>query len=263
MSKRHLYKIGLALFTLLTFSRVSYSQGTLIDDSVELEPGWYESDWLGVFYVEDYPLIYSVDLEWVFVESDAGENFWFYLITPDTWSYTTPALYPWKYFDSPQSWVYLFLGTDPLLLYDTATDSIRLYSETQGEPTVVTVAFYMLDDEQNPVPLIDPFTEKHAMIPFDMSEDIFFWNRMADPDNACDEACSPGGHLHYNAAAAMFYRDGVFSWVEYGPAHSEQEIHELVTAGTAGTRKAVTEGTESARFYLDHNGLYLQLYSTE
>ncbi len=61
----------------------------------------------------------------------------------------------------------------------------------------------------------------------------------------------------------MFYQDGVFSWVEYGPEHSEEGIRALVEEGTAGTRKAVTAGTDKARFYYDHNGLFLQIESVE
>ncbi|WOO43322.1 hypothetical protein [Rubellicoccus peritrichatus] len=266
MSKGKLRSLNFMLLTFLVFSSISYSQSALITDSTELEPGWYESDWLWAFYVESFPLIYSADLDWVLVENDDGvEKFWFYLMTPDTWAYTTPELYPWMYFDSTQSWVYLFLDTDPLLLYDTATETVRAYTG-ESMPTIVTVAFYVLNTEgEEPFlePLIDPFTERWGMIAFDMSEDVFYWSRMAEPDNTCDEECSPGGHPHYNAAADMFYRDGVFSWVEYGPEHSEDDIRDLVAAGTAGTRKAVTEGTDASRFYLDHSGLYLQIFETE
>ncbi len=34
----------------------------------------------------------------------------------------------------------------------------------------------------------------------------------------------PGKHLHYNAADKTDYFDGFFTWIEYGPEHSEQDI---------------------------------------
>lgn len=132
---------------------------------------------------------------------------------------------------------------------------------TAEEPkvTLVTVAFFLLDEEGNLAPLVDPYTERQGKIVFDMSDDVYYWSRLADGDRQNPE----DGHPHYNAAADMFYIDGVFSWVEYGPEHSQEAIEALVEEGTAGTRKAVTFGTENARFYRDHHGLHLQIESVE
>lgn len=131
--------------------------------------------------------------------------------------------------------------------------------ENTAEVTLVTVAFFLLDEEGNLVPLIDPYTEVHGKIVFDMSDEVYYWSRLADGDMQNPE----DGHPHYNAATDMFYIDGVFSWVEYGPEHSQEDIVALVEEGTAGTRKAVTFGTENARFYRDHSGLHLQIESVE
>ena len=107
--------------------------------------------------------------------------------------------------------------------------------------------------------MVDEFTGDQFVIAFNLEEDPYVWNRKADADDECDE----DGHLHWNAAAGMFYQGGVFSWEEYGPKHSEEEIREMVTAGDGGVRKAVTHGVANFAYFLDHHDMLLKIVDTE
>ena len=66
-----------------------------------------------------------------------------------------------------------------------------------------------------------------------------------------------------NAATEMFYLNGVFSWEEYGPKHSKEDILELVKSQKGGVRKSVTHGhgleEPGFGYFLDHSGLFLKI----
>lgn len=124
----------------------------------------------------------------------------------------------------------------------------------------VTVGFYRKNPDTGVLEaMLDDYTGEIASITFDLREEPFIWNRGADADARCDE----DGHLHWNAATGMFYRDGVFSWEEHGPRHSEEEIRKLVATGEVGTRKAVTYSKQDFCYFLDHHDMYLKIEETQ
>lgn len=127
------------------------------------------------------------------------------------------------------------------------------------ETRIVHVGFHRRNDEGIIEPMVDEATGEHFTISFDLQEDPYVWSRTADADEECDE----DGHLHWNAAAGMFYHDGVFSWEEYGPKHSEEEVRALVASGNSGTRKAVTYGVANFAYFLDHHDMLLKIVGTE
>ena len=126
-------------------------------------------------------------------------------------------------------------------------------------PNIVSVGFHRRNDEGVIEPMIDEETGEQFTIDFDLREDPYVWSRTAEADEECDE----DGHLHWNAAAGMFYQDGVFSWEEYGPKHSEEEILAMVASGEGGTRKAVTYGVANFAYFLDHHDMLLKIIRTE
>lgn len=121
---------------------------------------------------------------------------------------------------------------------------------------IVTVGFFLKDSKGVIEPMIDDYTGQEAKIAFNLKEDPFIWNRPADADEGGED-----GHLHWNAAIGMFYQDGVFSWEEYGPRHSEEEIRQLVARREGGVRKAVTHGHggEAFGYFLDHHDMLLKI----
>ncbi|WDE02556.1 hypothetical protein [Thalassomonas actiniarum] len=126
-------------------------------------------------------------------------------------------------------------------------------------PGIITVGFYMRNNEGVIEPMVDEYTGEEMTISFDLREDPFVWSRSADADDECDQ----DGHLHWNAATGMFYRDGVFSWEEYGPKHSEEEILDMVANGEGGVRKAVTHGVADFAYFLDHHDMLLKIVETK
>lgn len=126
--------------------------------------------------------------------------------------------------------------------------------------SIVTVGFFLKNSEGVIEPMIDDYTNKEAKIRFDLTQDPFIWSRPADADSDGED-----GHLHWNGAIGMFYQDGVFSWEEYGPEHSEEDIRELVAAGKNGVRKAVTHGHGGDEFgyFLDHHDMLLKIVAVD
>lgn len=124
----------------------------------------------------------------------------------------------------------------------------------------VTVGFFLKNAEGVIEPMIDDYTGEEAEITFELG-DQFIWHRPADADAGNDE----DGHDHWNAAAGMFYHDGVFSWEEYGPCHSEEDVQKLVDTGEGGVRKAVTHGHGGDEFgyFLDHHDMLLKITKVE
>ena len=67
---------------------------------------WYESAWLGFFYKpETLSWLYHQRLGWLFAESTALDEFWFY-DTDLGWLYTSKAIHPYFFRNSTQSWLY-------------------------------------------------------------------------------------------------------------------------------------------------------------
>lgn len=54
----------------------------------------------------------------------------------------------------------------------------------------------------------------------------------------------PGEHLHYNAADKTSYVDGVFTWIEYGPEHSDEDIRTRCAIGENPSREKHVTWTE-------------------
>ena len=131
---------------------------------------------------------------------------------------------------------------------------------------IITVGFYLRNDEGVIEPMADEYAGEQFTISFDLRADPFVWSRSADADDNNDE-CNEDGHLHWNAAAGMFYRDGVFSWEEYGPKHCEKDIRDMVSTGEGGVRKAVTHGVTQGEanfgYFLDHHDMLLKIVETE
>ncbi len=55
-------------------------------------------------------------------------------------------------------------------------------------------------------------------------------------------------HDHFNAADETSYVDDVFTWTEYGPEHSQEDIDATCAAGEDG----VTKSVNSTDYYEDH-----------
>ncbi|WP_045860452.1 hypothetical protein [Teredinibacter purpureus] len=118
-------------------------------------------------------------------------------------------------------------------------------------------------------PMFNVYSNERSIIQFTFSDDanIFTWKHEASATSTCLEDGHEDGHLHWNAAAGMFYRDGVFSWEEYGPTHSEAEAKDLATVGNGGVRKAVTHGHGGDfgdyGYFFDHSGILLKIISVK
>jgi hypothetical protein len=58
----------------------------------EVSENWKESDWFGWFSDENFPWIYSIDLGWLYSQSNSPNNVWFYSETIG-WFWTTQNIY--------------------------------------------------------------------------------------------------------------------------------------------------------------------------
>ncbi len=77
--------------------------------------------------------------------------------------------------------------------------------------------------------------------------ECFTWTRTAQADSTVSTS-----HDHYNAADDSSYVDGVVTWTEYGPEHSQSDIDATCAAGTGGATKTAdsTSYTQDKNFYL-------------
>lgn len=82
------------------------------------------------------------------------------------------------------------------------------------------------------------YVEQPQQLVFETGQACFVWSRQSGPHDTLQgvkglEAVDVP-HLHYNAAGAMSYVDGVFRWTEYGPEHVEAAARERCEAERDG-----------------------------
>jgi len=100
-----------------------------------------------------------------------------------------------------------------------------------AQPKVrVTVGVYFEKD--------GTYVEQPQQLVFETGEACFVWSRQSGPHDTLPGAKGLEAvdvpHLHYNAAGAMSYVDGVFRWTEYGPEHVEAAARERCEADRDG-----------------------------
>ena len=106
-----------------------------------------------------------------------------------------------------------------------ACDDEPAGDDGSGTPTALTLGVYELVD--------GCYVDQGIDLTFAFGVACDSWSRTTKkPDDFSDES-----HLHYNAADDMTYDQVTFTWTEYGPEHSQQDIDELCASGAGGTSK--------------------------
>ncbi|GEM_PF-1262605 len=69
--------------------------------------GFWENDWLGLFYALRFPWIYHEQHHWLFVAGREGHGIWFYDPAPEIeWFWTNDRIFPYLYHGRDQYWMY-------------------------------------------------------------------------------------------------------------------------------------------------------------
>ena len=68
--------------------------------------GWYESEWMGIFFSTSNQWVYHNVLGWIFVDNIYSDKTWLY-VQNKGWLWTTRDLYPNLYSDNTENWVYV------------------------------------------------------------------------------------------------------------------------------------------------------------
>jgi hypothetical protein len=77
------------------------------DNSIlELGNGWYESEWMGIFFSTSNQWVYHNVLGWIYVEKISSDKTWLYAENKG-WLWTTRDLYPNLYSHNSGNWVYV------------------------------------------------------------------------------------------------------------------------------------------------------------
>ena len=126
-------------------------------------------------------------------------------------------------------------------------------ADTADEVVTVIIGVYTLDEQGN-------YVDENADLVFEVGVPCYSWTRTSmGHDAMMNLEAVEGQHDHYNAGDETSYVDGIFTWTEYGPEHSQEDIDETCAAGMMGVTKSVS----SDDYYEDHNGLYLRIKSVE
>jgi hypothetical protein len=131
--------------------------------------------------------------------------------------------------------------------------------------TTVTYRAYTLDDSNNPISnsekqagtfnqINDATIASHSWTMSDTGNTISVvvgkscssWSRTTSVSHTVNGVTYNAGHYHYNAADNTSYENGVYSWTEYGPEHSQTEIDTTCTAGDGGINKTVNSDNYTA-----------------
>ena len=134
---------------------------------------------------------------------------------------------------------------------DTATSTDD--TATSTEVQYVTVGVYTKDDQGD-------YIDTGKTLFFEVGVECYSWTRSSQPHESIGnlEAVEEV-HDHYNAGDNTSYVDGVFTWTEYGPEHTQENIDTTCAAGVDGVEKSVT----AEAYYEDHGGLYLKIIAVE
>ena len=128
-------------------------------------------------------------------------------------------------------------------------------AETTSPPEVteVTIGVYTKDEQGN-------YQDTGKTLFFEVGVSCYSWTRQSMPhDEIGNLEAIDDTHDHYNAGDNTSYIDGVFTWTEYGPEHTQGAIDETCAAGVDGVVKSV----HADDYYEDHGGLYLRIISAE
>jgi hypothetical protein len=95
---------------------------------------------------------------------------------------------------------------------------------------------------------------------FEVGVPCYSWTRSAQAHDATEYLEEENEiHDHYNAGDNTSYQDGVFTWTEFGPEHTQEAIESTCNIGEDGVEKAVT----ADNYYEDHGGLFLRIIGLE
>lgn len=123
-------------------------------------------------------------------------------------------------------------------------------TEAEGFPEILTIGVFEREDDASRIADRDLVME--------VGVPCFTWARKTGPDGHDSE-----DHWHYNAADESSHVAGTFTWTEYGPAHSEEELHDLCASGKGGTTKQVGWTSFFEEQHGDRDPYYLKLISDD
>ena len=87
--------------------------------SFVLGSGWYESDWLGLFYNSRASnWIYHQHLGWLYSYSLDQHGSWFWDSTSENWFWTAPAFFPWSYYNASSVWMYFNFDSEKTRVFN-------------------------------------------------------------------------------------------------------------------------------------------------
>ena len=89
------------------------------------DTSWFESPWMGTFFMGDNGWIYHVSLGWLFGKPDQAGGYWFWDEAWSSWWWCTEDAFPWIYRDDSKGWVYLNLEGTAVKEFDYKTKQWR------------------------------------------------------------------------------------------------------------------------------------------
>ena len=122
---------------------------------------------------------------------------------------------------------------------------IAITFASNAQTYTITIGAYTLDNSGN-------YIATGNFLVFNSYDQCQIWNRTAGAD-----AHFSFSHLHYNAAADVFFDNitTTFSWTEYGPELDSVSISATCAAGLLGVNKTVNKTS----YYQDKPNLYLKI----
>lgn len=123
---------------------------------------------------------------------------------------------------------------------------------SSDEVSRVTVVAYQLEG--------DEYVDRNADLTYEVGADCQIWSRTAQEHGNPPEPGHEGVHDHWNASKDSTYEDETFTWIEYGPFLTENEVADSCAAGSDPSDPKSVRTDEYTEF---QPGLYLRIKSVE
>ena len=120
------------------------------------------------------------------------------------------------------------------------------------EVSRVTVGAYALEG--------DDYVDQNADLTYAVGESCQSWSRTSREHGNPPPPGHEGTHEHFNAADASTYVGGVFTWIEYGPYLTADEVFDACSSGTSPSEPKSVTADEYTEF---QPGLFLRIKSVE